>query len=1299
MGQLTDVRKPDVHFCYDFNLALEINMFKVFIFVYLVAILTKRPVATEDCSLNNLDVYIHYYTHEQSLNIAEEIKEIPVYKNCTDKETIQGCCRCLTDKILCTTVDRAVNVVETLSNVTSVFMGLLSNSSLNSSNIILLQNKQHVAIVGVQNNYSIECVQPTGFVFKSIEQIDIFNITWKYCGFKYEKFLGAVVFHNCYNISIVYSVFSENFGSAVIINYNVLDDSTSELGNLTTALWKSSHLVSVRIRNSSFTYNGKQLGMDTSVIYGGGILFHIYSILSPLNIEVSDTDFYYNNANFGGGVAVITNTFDNTSHQIVLMNSLFKQNTAYKDGGAFYQLGLFITTFTSCRFTLNSAQHFGGAATIVGQNTLAYFSEYFLITFERTYFVDNAAYRYAAIYLLIPFPVTNQRLEIRNSFIKNNYLYPDVYDTDNCIIYISRINSLISNSEFVSNLGSCICVDVANLYIDGDVMYDNNNGYRGAALNLKGKSKLFVNNYTNLTLSKNIAVYGGAIFKAGTQNSSSQCVFDFDDVVDYKVMFTSNTARFSGQSIFYVDPTVATECKEQIQNNRHVVLFPPDIQQIETTATKIMFFHPIEEIIDNGTIVYVMKASLGMYLSFNATVASTLSSDTSALVYVSLTENGNDFFNDTKLKLNGFTLLTLKTGETLTDLYFTGINIYEPNMNFSLVFSLPENYQVIATLKLQLLPCKFGFTYNDSLHRCDCVESKHILCNKRQDVACIQQGYWFGTLDDQFIVSPCFSGFCKNTPSSCESCILEDGISGFCKLQDSEDDECIDNRASIACVYCMDDYRYTYGAVMCAKKSECGGKDYAIIIIASVLFPIVFVVLLVALLKLDTSLNSAYLYCFIYYYSVIRFVLPPSLIHKNILIVASLLESFTQLNPIFLGEFNICFSLSSRSLYLVALNYFFPIAIGVFVLVVIFAAKCLPRLLKFSDNTPVRAICLLLLFSFTAIAETSFEIINPVRFSNHKESFVASDPKLEYLKKEHIWLWIIAMLFMIVFILPFTFLLTFSPLLMRCCNLTKIKPYLDQFHGVYKDEYRWMSGFYFIGRLVYYSVLVHPDINQLASVSILQYVGVIVALFHCIIQPYKSKFLNVADGILLGDIVFLSLLNEGTNRDIDADDVNLTKLRLAFTYILLVIPIGYILILVATLCLNKSKLLRNLLSRFKVKINNSWTCIKERFKKPQEATSSIRISTAIPTVDILQEREPLIRELGQVESVTVQKEMSEKPVVIAPRSKQTTFSELLGSGNMTPGNRRGSFLVHHTRYDDKEEGNNLEIHEVIADVN
>ena len=70
--------------------------------------------------------------------------------------------------------------------------------------------------------------------------------------------------------------------------------------------------------------------------------------------------------------------------------------------------------------------------------------------------------------------------------------------------------------------------------------------------------------------------------------------------------------------------------------------------------------------------------------------------------------------------------------------------------------------------------------------------------------------------------------------------------------------------------------------------------------------------------------------------------------------------------------------------------------------------------------------------------------------------------------------------------------------------------------------------------------------------------------------------------------------------------------------------------------------------------------------------------------------------MGQVEPMTVQKEISEKP---APRAKQTTFSELLGSGNMTPGNRHGSFLVHHTKYHDKEEGNNVEIHEVTADVN
>ena len=104
----------------------------------------------------------------------------------------------------------------------------------------------------------------------------------------------------------------------------------------------------------------------------------------------------------------------------------------------------------------------------------------------------------------------------------------------------------------------------------------------------------------------------------------------------------------------------------------------------------------------------------------------------------------------------------------------------------------------------------------------------------------------------------------------------------------------------------------------------------------------------------------------------------------------------------------------------------------------------------------MRAICLLLLLSFTAFNETSISILGYVRFTGLNDYFVAIQPKTIYLHEEHVVLFIIAVAIEVFLIIPFMLFLFLSPFLVRCINFNKLKPFLDE---CYKDNFRWMAAF------------------------------------------------------------------------------------------------------------------------------------------------------------------------------------------------------------------------------------------------
>ena len=87
------------------------------------------------------------------------------------------------------------------------------------------------------------------------------------------------------------------------------------------------------------------------------------------------------------------------------------------------------------------------------------------------------------------------------------------------------------------------------------------------------------------------------------------------------------------------------------------------------------------------------------------------------------------------------------------------------------------------------------------------------------------------------------------------------------------------------------------------------------------------------------------------------------------------------------------------------------------------------------------------------------------------------DGNLRFLQGKHIALVVVSTLFALFYIVPFTLLLLFAPVLRRVHNyrmvrlVQRLKPLLDAFQGPYKDRFHWWPGLMLIIRIILFVVL------------------------------------------------------------------------------------------------------------------------------------------------------------------------------------------------------------------------------------
>ena len=883
--------------------------------------------------------------------------------------------------------------------------------------------------------------------------------------------LGFVLSGDSCSVSVVNSLFRDNIGDPL--------------------LWDvaASNIVKILIMNSTFT-NNKQGSIRL-------ISSTTMALITLVDVEISHSTIQSSAALLDeGGILSINfnnHVFDN-----------------YYNG---------MVNFTRVNMTSNRYLGSIGGAIYIHYD-IAYSSN--VVIFEECKFFNNTSSRGAAFYIDNGDNNMFTILHIISSTIYSNI-------ADDSIIYFNHMNVTIKSSNFTENIGNSMYLLLSNLQCD-DVIFANNAADNGAALYLDQGSLIDVGDNIRVQFTNNSAVeHGGAIYVNLVYDYHYSPFHESNLLQNSVISFVNNTARVSGNSLYFY---VSKHCKVEsnISDQNSLLYVPCHFNYSQPVNGKMMNIPcDLDYTLLNGTGAPIVTSphELRLYFPFNNGYNISSTSDhniyfirNNVLGYpVKFTGNVFDNFGKSAEPtqfdvqcVNCSSFITLPKTLLLVDntsslsIAFTGSNIEDKvNINVTITSAVHSIKQITTTLIVELIPCidHPGYTYNTAHKACACYHH-NVDCHDSYNE--IKRGYWFGSVSSTATTAPCHH-YCKFTGRT-------ETRQGYFELPSTIDAQCNDHRVGRVCGECSSGYTLSYDSTDCISVDQCGAGWTVLVITLTCLYWIVIVAGVFGLMYFKVQISLGYLYGLIYYYSIIRILLDsnPNL-SDGVFQFASVLSSFAQLTPQFLGE--LCFVKGLSGIDQLFIHYSHAVGVSLLLLSIVIAARWSGRVTSFVSRCIIRVICLLILLSYTSIVSTSLQLLQPLRFTDVKEWYTYSSPNIQYFHGRHAVYGVMAIICELVVGIGLPSLLLLQPFLSRKINFIRIKPLLDQFQGCYKDKYRWFAAYYLICRQVIFLIAYTINSNYYDTAFYLQTACVVIASIHIWIQPYQSNLLNGLDGVML----------------------------------------------------------------------------------------------------------------------------------------------------------------------------------------
>ena len=1098
------------------------------------------------------------------------------------------------------------------------------------SRLIVLQDIQNWTITGNKSiPVSIHCKDESGLSFENANHLHLDNLVFVECSalnnqtgddYPLMEYSGLYFLHGS-NVEITRCGFHDGSGTGVIMNNvagkNLVRDSNftgnrmvqnSAIVNLTSGglivrrqypPGSSSYVLAgcsfVENVNSASHWDG-----DTHIIgIGGGVTFNLSL---PTSITVTNCNFANNEAWEGGGLHVYQ-AGGPSSVNVTVANSNFTQNSANRGGGMLLQQGRAFgsslnLTLLNTSFSGNGGTYQGGLGVYHGYTK----GNMFLVATNSSWIRNSASTSGFAVGLFAhpisrekPSNVSDFHLEASFSHCKfKGNRGKNFSQSAAGAVKLAGSKAEFADTLFFQNMGTALLIRSSSyVTFSGSTVFDRNHGNSGGALYVD-KSSLVGLREGDLRFQQNHATRdGGAIYvEYSKQEYDKECVFESlsellsDSSKNISVFFYNNTAGSLNQSIFVGN---AEACLSRNSNGsvsmQDIILFDNKIfTYFPDNKTQVASFAKTINLTNVGVIEVMPGESFGLFPAVKDTFGNdayqygnlALVPKVQSAAYVELV--GPRFFN-----LDSFThnsKLSIKSAKSM---------IHKGGLYLEFLYTQKDSYHDgSAEVRIELVDCELGFAFNESRQICQCNKSENLLCQSSQrHHTCIRYGYWYGNYTEALSTAlPCPGRNCEyqdgNCPKSSGKC---PGSPGFCQLE-SVNSLCWSGRSGLLCSECQSEYSYTFAGLNCAPNKTCRDRNTALFVLALLVYWIMLVAFMLIILNIDLSVGSGIVYGLMYYFSVVQVFTDNTVTDSFLQTLINSCVAVTQLTPQGFGDIMVCFIRSWRLMLQHQLFYYVtPIAVIFLIVVVIYASRCCrcPKSISPAQNTPIHAMCLLILASYTSVTFTSFKILRPIYIEGELRVFL--DPKLEYFGKEHVLYALVALFFEIFVSLPVCFFILLAPCLSKKVNMVKLKlkPILDEFQACYRPECRWFAGFYFLARQLIFLVNAIP-FNMLPEDNMyLHTINAGIFIFFCSVQPYKLKWLNILDALLLADLIFLSFIH--------LEYVSDYKQR-AIGYFLILLPALYLVIIItwavlkrSSYCFQRVRVCRQVMSRLSRKGN------------------------------------------------------------------------------------------------------------------
>ena len=920
---------------------------------------------------------------------------------------------------------------------------------------------------------------------------------------------------------------------------------------------------------------------------GGGILINTRSNVFNNTIMLTRCQVENNSAFLGSGVSVEIEQENSSNNHVLVVESQIVQNGCQRTasvgmgsgGGAILAFrhgnsstnNNNIITFQEVNFADNCALVGGGAYFFSSRESEPDINNQ--LVFHNCTWTGNTARIGSAVNIA---PDIFERRErgystvpvfrscvFANNSVSNSSPGPQQYDNTGTV-YTSLYNlKFESTAEFSNNAGTALyAVNAAVDFTECSATFESNRGIQGGGVALIGTSSMLIGPH-NYTFRDNVAAdKGGGIYSYLVDSHdfvvSRSCFLQYRESTSRnipstrwkgRVYFQGNYARSNHGHDIFASSLHPCQIVNDGQGNEFEVLDivdifqPPGVNFMEGAGNRRLSTNGAGFTDNTGQLQIIPGEQFHLGLH----VVDDLDQVITGMLAAS--------FSEQRIKLDSSS--TCLTNQIIQ---LKGTPLQED----ILMLQELSARGVSLSVGVQLLECPAGYKLSaEQQCVCDALSySGLVRCDDEKLQAFLRTGYWAGlvnTSEGRTVLAStiCPYGFCSYNTNNRSK--LEIALPRSRSVEELETAICGEERSGILCGKCNPGYvvHFHSPTLHCEAKGSysCNRLGWLFYILSEIIpATILFVVVLV----FNISFTSGALNGFILFSQVLDTLLVDA---SGVIIFSDdvkrsidtirMIYGFFNLDFFYIKSLSFCVWESASVLDILAFKYL-TVVYSVFLIagVIIFMKHCGARCfhkyhhINVARYSVIHGLSTFLVICYAQCIKVSFTLlyygnlnVSPTETTKlHRTVWFSGE--LKFFSAGHLPYALPALaVLLVVGVIPPVILLTY-PAIFRILTCLKVpdscidrllptyntfKPFLDAFQGSFKDNFRFFAGLYFLYRWVGVLIIAGTTSYTLfyATVELLL---LLMLMVHALCQPYRSRWHNILDTIILADLGLINML-------------------------------------------------------------------------------------------------------------------------------------------------------------------------------